>query len=103
MGLVTTVARRSLLQRPGRTLFSILGVAVGIATVVAIFTLDHNTILSRTMPGNEEWRADIEAHCRTQVAGYKPPRATHVVPDLNRHPSGKPDYRWAREQAPRAE
>ena len=43
--------------------------------------------------------ADIEAHGRTKVAGYKTPRRFHVAPDLNRHPSGKPDYAWARTYA----
>ncbi|TNE84012.1 MAG: acyl-CoA synthetase [Deltaproteobacteria bacterium] len=42
---------------------------------------------------------DIEAFCRTKVAGYKTPRKIWVVDDLNRQPSGKPDYRWARERA----
>lgn len=41
----------------------------------------------------------IEAFCRTKVAGYKTPRKIWVVEDLNRQPSGKPDYRWARERA----
>ena len=43
--------------------------------------------------------ADIEAFCRTRVAGYKVPRAVWVVSDLNRQPSGKPDYGWARKKA----
>ena len=60
MGLAGTLARRSLLNRPGRTLFSILGVAVGIATVVGIFTLDHNTVLSRRARVSGEWKADLE-------------------------------------------
>jgi putative ABC transport system permease protein len=59
MGLATTISRRSLLQHPGRTLFSIFGVAVGIATVVATFTLDHVTLLSRTWV-DPSWRADLE-------------------------------------------
>lgn len=42
---------------------------------------------------------DVLQTCRTQVAGYKCPRKLHFVTDLNRQPSGKPDYRWAREQA----
>ncbi len=41
----------------------------------------------------------IAAHCRDHVAGYKVPKRIWVVPDLNRQPSGKPDYRWARSQA----
>jgi 3-oxocholest-4-en-26-oate---CoA ligase len=43
----------------------------------------------------------IEAHVRGKLAGYKVPRRFWVVADLNRQPSGKPDYRWAREEAAR--
>ncbi|WP_330154443.1 hypothetical protein [Rhodococcus chondri] len=35
-------------------------------------------------------------HCRTLVAGYKIPRKIVVVPEVQRSPSGKADYRWAR-------
>ncbi len=38
---------------------------------------------------------DILAHARTQIAGYKVPKRIHVVGDLHRHPSGKPNYAWA--------
>jgi acyl-CoA synthetase (AMP-forming)/AMP-acid ligase II len=41
----------------------------------------------------------VLAFCRTRIAGYKCPRAIWVVDDLNRQPSGKPDYRWARDRA----
>ncbi|MFT5733827.1 MAG: hypothetical protein ACI8WY_002508, partial [Planctomycetota bacterium] len=50
MGLSFMIARRSLLQRPGRTLFSILGVALGVATVVGVITLDHATIEGYARP-----------------------------------------------------
>jgi len=60
MHLARTIARRSLVRHPGRTLFSILGVAVGIATVVAVFTLDHVTVLSRTRELDPNWGADLE-------------------------------------------
>jgi 3-oxocholest-4-en-26-oate---CoA ligase len=50
-------------------------------------------------PGAEVTLALIDAHCRAQLAGYKVPRELHVVPALVRQPSGKPDYRWAREIA----
>ncbi|MEM7310965.1 MAG: FtsX-like permease family protein [Planctomycetota bacterium] len=66
MGLASTLARRSLFQRPGRTLFSILGVAVGIATVVAVFTLDHITLLSRTWV-DPSWKADLEVRASRGV------------------------------------
>ena len=62
MGLAVTIARRSLLGRPGRTFFSVLGVALGIATVVAVFTVDHVTVLSRTLSfaGDATAGADLE-------------------------------------------
>lgn len=41
----------------------------------------------------------IQRHCRERIAGYKVPRELHVVPQIVRSPSGKPDYRWAKEQA----
>lgn len=67
MGLATTLARRSLLQRPGRTLFSVLGVAVGIGTVVAVFTLDHVTLLQRAFKGGG-FRAEMEVRPSEGVA-----------------------------------
>jgi acyl-CoA synthetase (AMP-forming)/AMP-acid ligase II len=38
----------------------------------------------------------LQAHCRAQLAGYKVPRALHVVTAIERTPAGKPDYDWAR-------
>jgi len=46
---------------------------------------------------------DVQAHCRTKLAGYKVPRDLHVVAGVQRSPSGKPDYRWAKEIATTAE
>jgi putative ABC transport system permease protein len=60
MGLALTIARRSLLGRPARTLFSILGVALGIAVVVAVFTVDHVSVLSRTQKLEPGFGADLE-------------------------------------------
>jgi acyl-CoA synthetase (AMP-forming)/AMP-acid ligase II len=39
--------------------------------------------------------AALELHCRTRIAGYKIPRQLSLVVEMVRHPSGKPDYRWA--------
>ena len=39
---------------------------------------------------------DLSAHSRTLIAGYKVPRELHVVDQIVRSPSGKPDYRWAK-------
>ena len=42
---------------------------------------------------------DLQEHCRNEIAGYKVPRQVHFVDAVTRAPSGKPDYRWAAEQA----
>ncbi|MEU9091005.1 acyl-CoA synthetase [Streptomyces sp. NPDC048428] len=39
---------------------------------------------------------DVQAHCRTRLAGYKIPRHLVIAPQIQRSPSGKADYRWAR-------
>ena len=41
----------------------------------------------------------IQEHCRQHVAGYKVPRELHLVASIVRSPSGKPDYRWAKDVA----
>ena len=41
--------------------------------------------------------AELAAHCRGTLAGYKLPKAVTVVGEVVRSPSGKPDYRWARQ------
>jgi acyl-CoA synthetase (AMP-forming)/AMP-acid ligase II len=38
---------------------------------------------------------ELARHCRSFLAGYKVPRRVRVVDEVVRHPSGKPDYRWA--------
>jgi len=38
---------------------------------------------------------DVQAHCRSSLAGYKVPRTIAVVHDVERNPAGKADYRWA--------
>lgn len=60
MGFATLLARKGLTRRLSRTVFSILGIAVGIATVVGIFTLDHNTIVGRSKLADSGWQAEIE-------------------------------------------
>ncbi|MFH9138700.1 acyl-CoA synthetase [Streptomyces sp. NPDC017524] len=39
---------------------------------------------------------EIQAHCRTRLAGYKVPRALVLTDRIQRSPSGKADYRWAK-------
>lgn len=39
----------------------------------------------------------LRAHCRDSLAGYKVPARVEFVPVVVRSPSGKADYRWARQ------
>jgi 3-oxocholest-4-en-26-oate---CoA ligase len=61
--------------------------------VVAIVQLD---------PSGESTPAELRAWCTGHLARYKAPRAFAFVPEVQRHPSGKADYRWARTVAPDA-
>jgi acyl-CoA synthetase (AMP-forming)/AMP-acid ligase II len=49
--------------------------------------------------GGQPTAESIDAHCRKHIAGYKVPRQVHLVASIQRQPSGKPDYKWARELA----
>ncbi|MEU8898619.1 acyl-CoA synthetase [Nocardia sp. NPDC048505] len=42
---------------------------------------------------------NLEAHVRKHLAGYKIPRRVWLADQVVRSPSGKPDYRWAKEYA----
>ena len=44
----------------------------------------------------------LQQHARAHLAGYKLPRELVLVDAIERSPSGKPDYRWARELATHA-
>ena len=71
MRLVATIARRSLLQRRTRTLFSACGVALGIAISVGVFTLDHNTVLGLSLPGLADWKPALEVRPARGLANPK--------------------------------
>jgi 3-oxocholest-4-en-26-oate---CoA ligase len=43
--------------------------------------------------------AALDAHLRTQIAGYKVPRSIWLVEHVGRTPAGKADYRWAHRYA----
>ncbi|WP_037604416.1 acyl-CoA synthetase [Streptacidiphilus rugosus] len=50
--------------------------------------------------GSAELTLDaLQEHCRGHVARYKVPRRLHLVPAIERTPTGKPDMRWAKEVA----
>jgi putative ABC transport system permease protein len=55
--LILLLAWRHLVFRPAATLLSVLGIALGIATVISVLTVDHNTLLSqqvRRIPSDPE-------------------------------------------------
>jgi fatty-acyl-CoA synthase len=47
--------------------------------------------------GRRATEAELRDHCRSALADFKVPKAVVVVGDVVRSPSGKADYRWARE------
>jgi fatty-acyl-CoA synthase len=50
-------------------------------------------------PGMEPTLEQLREHCRRTIAGYKVPRQLTLVDAIKRQPSGKADYRWAKETA----
>ena len=57
------------------------------------------TAVVQPRPGATPTLEEIDRHCREHVSGYKVPREIHLVEQIARQPSGKPDYPWAREVA----
>jgi fatty-acyl-CoA synthase len=49
--------------------------------------------------GHDASLDQLVEHCRQSIADYKVPRALSVVDEVERQPSGKPDYKWAKEVA----
>jgi acyl-CoA synthetase (AMP-forming)/AMP-acid ligase II len=49
--------------------------------------------------GRQATADDIVDHAARHIARYKLPKAVVFVDRVQRSPSGKADYRWAREQA----
>lgn len=52
----------------------------------------------RLRDGNTASEADLREECARHVARYKLPKAFVFRDEIVRSPSGKPDYRWARQQ-----
>jgi acyl-CoA synthetase (AMP-forming)/AMP-acid ligase II len=49
-------------------------------------------------PGARPTLGELDRFVRSEIAGYKVPRALWYVDEVKRSPAGKPDYRWAKEQ-----
>jgi len=70
MRFVWLLAWRDLVFRPGKTLASVLGIAVGIATVVSVLVVDHNTLLSQTA-GQPQAEPDADLLIQPDVSGER--------------------------------
>ncbi len=57
------------------------------------------TAVVQPVTGTTPTPAELVAHCREQLAGYKVPKHVVVVDTVVRSPAGKADYRWAQRVA----
>ncbi len=57
------------------------------------------TAVVRPTEGHTPTLEELDAHCREHLAGYKVPRSLVLVEEVVRSPSGKADYRWAKDTA----
>ena len=57
----------------------------------------HVAAVVQPREGTRPTLADLDAHVRTEIAGYKVPRRLWLVDEVKRSPAGKPDYRWAKD------
>ncbi|MFJ9128109.1 acyl-CoA synthetase [Streptomyces sp. NPDC102340] len=61
---------------------------------------NHVAAVVQLMAGADPLTLDtVQTHCRSHLAGYKIPRQLVVTDSIQRSPSGKADYRWARSVA----
>ncbi len=57
------------------------------------------TAVVQPREGHTPTLAELDPHTRNFVAAYKVPKELHLVDEIVRSPSGKPDYPWAKELA----
>ncbi|CRZ18993.1 acyl-CoA synthetase [Mycolicibacterium neworleansense] len=57
----------------------------------------HVAAVVQPRAGARPTLAELDAHVRTEIAGYKVPRSLWLVDEVKRSPAGKPDYRWAKD------
>jgi acyl-CoA synthetase (AMP-forming)/AMP-acid ligase II len=55
------------------------------------------TLVVAASPGSDLDEQAVIQHVRSQLASYKAPRRVVFVDSVYRSPSGKSDYRWARD------
>ena len=78
----------------------ILYTSAGQLAAVVPYAVDGKTGTQvQVRNGSAPTVAAIKEHLHGQLAGYKMPRGVVQVDKIVRSPSGKPDYRWAKETA----
>lgn len=82
MSMTSFVVWKHWVSNPLRTLLTLLGIALGVAIVVAIYVMDHNTIQTRYLLQTPE-RGSIDL----EVLPAKPQPAADVLKDLRSRPS----------------
>jgi 3-oxocholest-4-en-26-oate---CoA ligase len=60
------------------------------------------TAVVQAVTGTEPSLPELATHCKASLAGYKAPKHLVLVERVRRSPSGKADYRWARDTAEKA-
>jgi acyl-CoA synthetase (AMP-forming)/AMP-acid ligase II len=55
--------------------------------------------VAQPRPGAGLELEELANHCRSTIAGYKVPRDLVIADQIKRSPSGKADYRWAKDTA----
>ena len=61
------------------------------------------TLVASRQPGAVADDREVIDHVRSRLAAYKAPKRVVWVPTIERSPSGKADYRWARQVAERSQ
>lgn len=57
------------------------------------------TAVAQLREGHSLGLAELQEHCRQHISGYKIPRELHLTQEIGRAPSGKPNYKWAKDIA----
>ena len=60
---------------------------------------EHVTAVVQTRPDRSPSLDELRDHARHSLASYKLPKQLVLVPRIERSPSGKADYRWAKDTA----
>ncbi|MCA8950468.1 MAG: ABC transporter permease [Planctomycetes bacterium] len=68
MSLTSIIVSKSWASSPLRMALTVLGIALGVAIVVAIYVMDHNTIQSRLLAQNpQRGRVDLEVRATSDI------------------------------------